>query len=174
MFNHEKGKKCKCDVCKMQEEGASPEEAMEKFKEWEREKIAEYGWVVHCVGEDPDSPTTYNIHTHGLPENFDHPDLQIVFPLSQEVAHPILTTIIERIKDGEKFSEGDILENVIQNGFRIKAVSAKECDRDVIRLIFPDPKGSLDATDMIDPYRRQYGDLVELPKTKWTPYKGKQ
>ena len=179
MYNHEKGK-CDCFQCQAEKDGVSPEEALANFKAWEAEKLARFGWIVHYVGDDSDSPTGVNIHTHGIMESYDHLDLQIVMPLPQNVAHPILGIIVDRIKNGEKFGDGDVLEQVIGGGFTLKVVAATECNRDVLRIIFPDQSGDCDVWSMSEPYRRQYGDIVELPdvekpkRKNWTPYKGKK
>lgn len=104
--------------------------------------------------------TKINIHTHGLAESFDHLDLQIVLPLSQETAGPILKTIVDRIKDGEHFSDGDILESVIANGYCVKMVNAEENDRPVLRIIFPDAKGNFDLELITGNYVLQYKGLT--------------
>lgn len=183
MYNHEKDHKCDCARCQAIAEGASEEEASEKYRQWEEEKLAEFGWIVHFVGDDSDSPTRLNIHTHGLQENYNHPDLQIVLGIPQQVVQPILHQIVDRIKAGEKFGDGDVLEDIIADGLPIKLVSATECNRSVLRLIFPDKSGCCDSWSMKDPYLRQYGDLVELPelpekfkprkRSQWKPFKGK-
>lgn len=180
-YNEEKHHECDCEQCKAIAEGATPEEAAARYKEWEAAKMAEYGWVVHFV-KDEDSPTGLNIHTHGLQESFDHPDLQVVLPIPTNIIQPILHTIVDRIKAGERFSDGETIENVISNGLSVKMVNAKESDREVLRVIFPDQLGNCDSWSMKDPYLRQYGDLVDLPplpekfkprkRSKWTPFKG--
>lgn len=180
-MNHEKGRGCDCARCRAIAEGASPEEAEEQYKQWESEKMSEHGWIIHYVGADENSPTGLNIHTHGLQETYDHLDLQVVLPIPQQIVQPILHTIVDRIKDGEKFGDGDTIENVIGNGLTVKMVSANENNRPVLRVIFPDQTGSCDSWAMKDPYLRQYGDLVDLPempekfkrtRPKWTPFKG--
>jgi len=177
MHNSEKKKEnCNCLYCKAIAEGATLEEATQKFQQWEAEKIAEYGWIIHHVSDDSNSPTKTNVHTHGLQEYLNHTDLQIVLPLPKDTIQFVLDSIVRRIKDGEKFGNGDVIEDVIAN-FSVKIIDATDGDRPVLRIIFPDQEGNCDSWDMKDPYLRQYGDIVDLPeinlpeKQKWTPFK---
>ena len=66
------GYMCSCYVCRY------GQEALDIL---EKELLKKYGWFPHKVTEyDPQSPTGFNMHTHGILENFDHPDFQIVVP----------------------------------------------------------------------------------------------
>lgn len=159
-------------------EGSSIEEARERYRAFEQEKLAEHGWIVHFVDGDNSSPTGVNVHTHGLMENYDHPDFQIVIPIPPQIIHPILEGLVDRVKEGERFVADELVDEVL-HGYQVKMVEAAECGRTVLRVILPDQKGNLDSWSIEDPYLRQYGDLVELPEidpkfrpAKWTPFKG--
>lgn len=170
MYNHDKNK-CKCAVCQGRSEGLSDVEAFERLRKIEAEKIAEYGWLIHVVS-DTTAAMKVNIHTHGIAENFGHPDLQILVPMSNNQIHSFFNEIVNRIKAGDRFSDGDEIPDME----KIRAVAATESGRTVIRFIFPDENGSVDPSTMEYPYNMQYADLVELKQesTGWIPHKKKK
>lgn len=132
---------CSCAVCA---------EGRTKLEEWEKKSIKEYGWYSHIVVDDPDCPYHYNIHTHGLKENFNHPDLQICIPLDPKIAHGIIWNIIDQIKKGITYEIGKpiIDEEILTEGFPFLLIVAKECDRDVLRIIISDENKNLDRETM--------------------------
>jgi hypothetical protein len=127
-----------CDVCSM---------GMEMFKERQNALMEKYGWVADCV-RDPLYPYGMNYHTHGL-QNFGHPDLQVCFPMDFRIIHAIIGDIVECVKKGRKFEEGEIHKGFLKNEMPITFVKATECDRPVLWVIFPDPKGCVNR-DLID------------------------
>ena len=156
MEKHEK--KCDCYLCQLEAEGKTPEEAFQMMKQKELEFLAEYGWYVHFIADDADSPTGFNYHTHGLSEGYDHPDFQIVFRLPPEKAHFIFDELCNRVKKGEKFEDGQIVDKVIRD-YKVKLVSATENDRPVLRVILPAKDGKLERDEMLEPFNLQYSDL---------------
>lgn len=104
------------------------------FKEREQQMFEKHGWVAHFVtDDDPTSPTGFNCHTHGFEQTFDCPDVQIVLPLSPDIAHALLVNIAERLKCGDRFKVGKTYDKIIGSG-----------DRVVLRMILPD-KNTMDA-----------------------------
>jgi len=81
---------------------------MKKLKNQFDKMMKDYGWAAHYVPYDDNH---INYHTHGLSENFNHPDLQIVLPISMENAHGIVSNIIDDIKEGNKFYENKNYKN---------------------------------------------------------------
>jgi hypothetical protein len=159
-MKHKKGK-CRCNICEAVAKGATLEEARAQFAQWTRDKMKQYGRFAQCVSDDEDSPTRFNIHTHGLTETFQHLDFQIIVPMPEKVAHGILCNIVERLKEGERYQAGDVLEGILGNGYKCKLVEATEDDRKVLRVIIPDKRGNLDADTLIKPFDLQYADLDE-------------
>ena len=100
--------------------------------------IEKYGWAAHYVLLDANH---INYHTHGLVENFNHCDLQIVLPISMEAAHGVVSKMIDDIKNGLKFYEGIKYTGYIKQGYDVKFMSFTECERPVLRVLFPDSKG---------------------------------
>lgn len=83
-----------------------------------REDVERVGWSAILVTDDP--PFVYTI---GLMFTFSHPEL-IIFGLPDQ-GHPILSTMVELIREGESFVAGERYSEVL-NGFDI---SVREVDR---------------------------------------------
>lgn len=108
------------------------------------ELMKKYGWIVHFVAQDGSYPYNVNIHTHGFPEKFKHPDMQICAPISQETAQGIMNNLAKRLEKGNVFKSGKKYKNIIE-GFLVLILSAKEDGREVLRIVFPDRDGSFDT-----------------------------
>ena len=153
--------KCKCAMCSS---GLPREEALEEMRNWQNECVSKFGFYVHYVNEGE----VIDVHTHGLVETHDHPDLQIVLPIDPKTSHSVINNVVAKIEEGQVFSDGMVVEDIIQN-FSVKFVDAKEGDRDVLRIILPDPQGKIEPDEIDAKYAIQYG-----VKPKWTAYKGKK
>jgi hypothetical protein len=115
----------------------------ENFKnviDFENKMMKKYGWYVHFIMREDNTPFGINIHTHGLHETYNHKDLQICIPLPQRVAHQILINIVNEIKNGTTFSPGIKYENILLN-YKIELIEAKEGGREILRVIIPDADG---------------------------------
>ena len=111
------------------------------------------GFYVHYIVEPP-----HNYHTHGLPESFNHPDLQIALAVKKETAMNILGTVIDLIKEGQEIKDGMHLFNVICD-YCIKAYKTTEDGRDIIRLLLPDRAGIFpDNPNCDEPFKIQMYD----------------
>lgn len=82
-----------------------------------RDCIAEPGWSVQLVPAGDTTSEPAYAYTIGLFHNFEHPEL-IVLGLRTELMHSMLNTVAERVKAGERFSEGARLSDVIE-GFEV-------------------------------------------------------
>ena len=130
---------CKCAAC---------EGSIEQTLADQKRMIEQHGWVAHYLTElDPSSPTGCNAHTHGVSDNLQHLDFQCVIPLPPEMMHSIFTTLVDRVKSGEKFEAGSRYSKIIRN-FDVTFIEAVEGGRTVLRIIFPSPNGSLDPLTM--------------------------
>ena len=80
--------------------------------------IARYGWhclsVNACEGEEG-APFTYTI---GLQATHHHPEIMI-FGLSNQTAHGILTDCVELIRNGQRFQPGLEYADVIGGGYKV-------------------------------------------------------
>ncbi len=88
------------------------------------ELMKKYGWMVHFVTPDEEYPFSVNIHTHGFPEKFKHPDVQICLPLSPENAQGIMNNIARLLGEGKKFRANKKYKDIIE-GFPVLMLSAK-------------------------------------------------
>lgn len=158
MQKHNDSEGCQCARCAAIAGGMTPDEAAAAQTAWENKALAERGFYVHYVSSDSSSPTNFNAHTHGLQAFGNHLDFQLVIPLPPGIAHNIICSLAERVKDGERFVSGQRLDSVIRN-FEIKLVKASENDRDVLRIILPDPHGKLEPEEINEQYAAQYEDI---------------
>lgn len=119
--------------------------------------MKKYGWYAHYVPDDPTSPTEFNAHTHGFEESWGHPDVQIVFPLPQGVAHSIFWNVVHAIKKGKpfRFSAGKPYADIIEK-YNVTFAWAKEGGRRVLRIILPDEKGVFARGLIEEPYSIQW------------------
>lgn len=128
-----------------------------------QEMMDKHGWIVDCVFDSVDSKcqtgTGADIHTHGLVENMNHKDLQIVLPIQAEKAHGVLCTIVKLIKEGKKFEAGKCYSGILQNNLKVRFVEATEHDRTVLRVILPDQNGKLHHNTLETPFKVQYNGL---------------
>ena len=125
-------------------------DGMEAREKRERECIERDGWFSHIIQYAPGYPYDFNMHTHGLKENFDHPDLQICLPIDYKIAYAFVVHFIEQIKKGKKYIAGTpfVDNDVFANDHPIQMAWAKEGNRDVLRIILSDQYKSLDRETM--------------------------
>ncbi|SEN50448.1 DUF4262 domain-containing protein [Lihuaxuella thermophila] len=122
-------------------------------KNWENEMLEKYGWYIHYQTDG----NRIDAHTHGLSENFNHPDLQIVLPISHEAVQGIFRELVDQIKEGKVFEEGKRYDAMIGGKYQVEFIKVPESGREVLRILFPDPKGKLPSEEDCDPmYRRQW------------------
>ena len=141
------GRVCPCDACA----GRAPD-----VPEWQREMMRTIGWYAHQVetGHE-ESPTGFSYHTHGLPESFGHPDLEIVFPSAPGETHRVGARLVELVKAGRKFAPLVEADDIIE-GQRITFARAAEGGREILRVILPGPDLVLDRGRMAPPYGEQW------------------
>jgi len=151
-MNHDAN--CKCRLCSLMTT-MTKDEALQQFLREQEEMMKKYGWFAHYVNDDSEYVLGINYHTHGLPETYDHPDLQIVFPLEPKLAHSLFWNVINKIKDGEHFKDGDTAEGIVK-GYSVKFMEAVENDRTVLRIILPDKSGNLERKDLTEQLAKQY------------------
>ena len=136
---HKNYKDCDCGMCG--KDG-------ESYSEWEATQYAEWGFIMHLViDNDPQSPSGFNAHTHGM-DLIGHFDFQITLPLKQEYISSFLHTMCSRVKKGEHFKHGDIITDLLADGYKARLIDAVECDRPVLRIVFADKNNCVMPDDM--------------------------
>ncbi|MFX1704982.1 DUF4262 domain-containing protein [Chitinophaga sp. CC14] len=117
----------------------------------DQQLLTEYGWYCHLERDEKPHHYPYgiNIHTHGIQENFNHPDLQICFDINLELALNIFDRMVENIKSGAKYEPDKSYNDVLANGYNILIITAAEGVRRVLRIILPDASGGLNNPDYV-------------------------
>ncbi len=100
--------------------------------------LAQYGFYAHYLW--PPVNGYVNYHTHGLFITKKHLDLQIVLSLEQKLAHGIFWTFVQHINAGETFEPNRFVSGIVKD-YPLKLILAEETNREVIRIILPDPQG---------------------------------
>lgn len=77
-----------------------------------------------------------NAHTHGLAA-FHHKDFQLVLDIGPSSTAFVLNALAERVRNGETFSDGEIVSGVYPD-CDVKLAVAQEGNRDVFRVLIPD------------------------------------
>ena len=139
------------------------EKALEALAENQRQMMGEYGWYAHFITEeDSQTPTGFNIHTHGLKETLGVDNFQIVAGIPVDVAHGIFHAVIGMLKEG-KWS-GGIRPGQKYFGWGQNSKAplafhpATETGRNVWRIILPDTSyRCLPDEDMDSKWASQYG-----------------
>lgn len=112
------------------------------MKRWRIARIKKYGWVGDFVSDDT-MPYGLNIHTHGIAETLNHPDLQIVASIGYATANSVIHHCVGKIKQGMVFVPGNHYDEIIKD-LPVTFVKAIEDNREVLRVILPDKDGNLD------------------------------
>lgn len=153
------------------------------LEELERESFTKYGWYIHFVHETVEDvmclvseedvntnsvgPMGANYHTHGLPNRFGHPDIQIVWPMKPETAHGLFHCAVKVIEKNGPLVPFEPIEGICGGGYAPIFVPAWECDtpqctRQVLRMILPDVDGNLTpGEELKDGMHHQYCDLLD-------------
>ncbi len=115
--------------------------------------MEEHGWVAHHVFDDQHTPWGVNVHTHGFPDKFQHPDVQIVMPMDYMQAQGILwaTTRYLEAHPGVQLTPGTLVHGIIDS-YPVECISAWESGRPVVRLCFPDVHGQFRTGALVHQY----------------------
>lgn len=130
-----KKENCDCVYCKHGQEAAD---------KMQKEAIDKFGWTAHYVVDDPDCPYGVNAHTHNVYESFGHKDFQICFNIKPELINTLFFNLVNDVKSGKKYESGKKYDGVLNN-YQVEFLDAKECGRDVLRLLIPDENGKYEG-----------------------------
>lgn len=117
--------------------------------QWQKEMLEEYGWYMDIVPAEEYDEIHANYHTHGVQDNFNHMDFQIVLNMDPEIAHQIFIGLIIDISNGKSFVEGEEYPDIIE-GLNVGFKEYKEMERDVLRVLLPDRNGTLPTEENCD------------------------
>ncbi len=85
------------------------------FENGVKEKIKKFGWTgigIFPTEDDPGCPFNYSV---GFTE-LGQPEV-IIYGISNEQAHQILWRVYQLLQEGTTFTEGELYENILGNGF---------------------------------------------------------
>ena len=103
--------------------------ALAAMRQRDAELMTRYGWGAHALTDAP------LIHTHGRPEGFHHPDLEMRLAISPQKRHELLTILAEALKAGKRFYPGD--EDTTLFSVSVRFIAWEESGRIVVRGSFP-------------------------------------
>lgn len=128
----------------------------------QKELIEKYGFVIHNVFPSSENEILWSHHTHGLKENFNHTDLEIVLPIDPQIVGSVFHGMVDLIKDGESFENKLTSDKVIKN-YSVQLVKVSDGQRDLIRVVLPDVNGKFPSDiDCSDIYKNQLDDIKVL------------
>lgn len=133
------------------------EEIYLENEQWEKQMLEEYCWYMDAIFAEEYDDIHANYHTHGVQENFNHMDFQIVLNMDPEIANDIFLTLIDEINSGTRFEEGNEYSDIIE-GFKVTFKLYKEMGRDVLRVLLPDENGVLPTEENCDQYYKSQLD----------------
>ena len=102
--------------------------ALAAMRQRDAELMTRYGWGAHALTDAP------LIHTHGRPEGFHHPDLEMRLAISPQKRHELLTILAEALKAGKRFYPGD--EDTTLFSVSVRFIAREESGRIVTRGLF--------------------------------------
>lgn len=140
------------------------DQRLQLYERWKNAHININGWVVDLVGGHDDMPFGMDLHTHGLLENYNHPDLQLVLPLDRKLMNSIIRTCVDMVKDGTKFEPGKPYSKIVK-GMDVGFAEAVEDDRMVLRLIFPDKNGNWSRDTIAGDLVKQFEGTIDANRT---------
>lgn len=135
-------------------------------------KMEQYGYIVDSVfGYDVEVSHNFgkgiffNIHTHGLKKNFNHPEVQIILPLADQVASGIMNTVVEKfVVNGDGLKDGQVIKDLFNPGFDIvikhhQQLNAYGEQEEFMRVMIPDEQNNIptvgEAPDSLYAYQRE-------------------
>ena len=121
-------------------------------------------WILHYITNETSKkdggagsdfpPYLCNAHTHGLAA-FNHKDFQLVLDIGPGSTGYLLNGLAERVRNGESFSDGELVEGVYSD-CQVKLAIATEGNREVFRVLIPDEEGRFPGDEGCNfPYSEQ-------------------
>lgn len=143
-------------------------------EDFEKKAMEERGYFGHLVAVgDEGTPTGCNFHTHGFWHSWKHPDIQVILNMPMEVVSPLFETAKDIAVKGGQIIPGRRYDNFLK-GFEVEFAWAKECDRDVLRMILPDKEGETAKDKIAEPYSKQWeGTTERVTQGTYTQYSTK-
>ena len=106
------------------------------------QNLQDKGYTLY-VSRIPAGSTEGVMITRGLPEIWNHLDLMVLEPQNLSLHEIVLEDLIDRIKAGRVFEDGDLIEDVLEGrfGFTVKLFRKKCQDMECFQVSYFDSKG---------------------------------
>lgn len=119
--------------------------------------------LIHYVPNDSHIGGLTNIHTHGVLENYNHPDLQITLNIPPQLATAVLNGIVDcYIDNGMQLKDGEMNPYLLHEAV-VKTILTKENGREVFRIILPDQNGLFPEDEgCAEGYNQQYTGISKV------------
>jgi hypothetical protein len=122
--------------------------------------MKEFDWDIHFITDSYGIGGTVNRHTHGM-KKYKHLNFQVVLNLQPEEIGRLLNIMGTRVKNGEKFNAGDMVDGLYLN-IAVRLDLYIEAKREVLRLIIPDENNLFpENTRCQSPYKYQTQRMFE-------------
>ena len=119
--------------------------------------IARYGFLFHWTKDEETGLA--DIHTHGVEAIFGSPELRLVIPVPMETASAVLNLLVDQCRAGKALEPGRV-DGLLRDNMPMLLVedAGQYCDR-ILRVVLPDPHGSIDEKTMAPAYAVQFEGL---------------
>lgn len=154
----------------------TPEEIAENRRriiQEQRKEVEEYGFVPQPVGGTDDQPGF--LYTIGLTVTWNHPELYVV-GLNPEQAFGIVSDLVDRISEGERFDTPAYVDEVLSVPIAVRPLQQRAVDDNsgiaqeilgrpitALQVYWPDREGLMPWEDGCDP------DIAEMQLSIFTP-----
>lgn len=156
-------------------------ESRDQYLRMVRENVEKFGWHDQGVFPTEDAPGNPFNYTVGLMENFTHPELLIV-GIDPRLAHQLLSAAVERIRDGEAFTDGSETASLTEGATRVtfRALTPEQVaatmglarryyvgndDVAALQVLLPDPNGYFPGEEGCDSDWAGLQSIDEIPES---------
>lgn len=114
-------------------------------------------WQIHLVSDNKGfKKYMCDAHTHGI-NKFFNTEIQMVLNIDSKLIANLINDIGRLIKSGYKFTEGDLLYNLLTDDMPIGFINAKDYEGEpILRILLPDVNGEVYKPNVTDVYAMQY------------------
>jgi len=138
------------------------------------QNIVKFGWHATGVGRTINEPEDYPtfVYSTGFYLIDKHPEM-IVAGLGMEIGHSVLWEFYEKIKEGTRYKDGELVHGMLANGVPVKLKAVPTPGRPLnvarafhhlesvpaLQIVWPDPENRFPG----DPgFEEQYGPMQDL------------
>lgn len=131
---------------KLEEDGFSEYRALRIALQKRNSFMKEHGFVIDLEMLE-EHGIIFDCHTHGLKNSRHHSELQIMIPdlnnieLIYQAGTNVIYDFIDRIDNGRKFKDGDLVGGFLPNDYKLKLKKYISDGEEFLRILIPDDNG---------------------------------